>query len=276
MITLITMTQGNPVALLRTMESFKAVCNEFVIGDLCIFDGDREMIRRMTAEFHEQNPQTDVKLIKFPFNYIFKNGFSSILNFLAWNAAQNDFCIYMNVGEVIEVEVTPKLHLWTDADAQYFVHATDPHHWYRLYNRHKFKWDGLIHEELVPILSADTHIKAFRPSFQMKDTEKDMYNPFHAKVYNDVKELVYFNQYQRLIDEPAARGITNEYWLKEARDASPPMIDRLLKKGRRYEAFITGDLQLYLNEIHRDEEFKQSRDESDTLVNVQGNRKDVL
>jgi len=282
MITLLTMAQGNPIALQRTLESFKGICNEVIFGDLCVFEDDSNKIydifydSRFGGGMYEHD---SFRIIKFPFNYIFKNGFSSILNFLAANAT-NDIVIYMNVGETIATAITPNATLWTDENGQYydtyfFNHPTDPHHWFRMYNRRKYKWDGLIHEELVEIGTGARRYEK-QPIFTMVDTEKDMYDPFKAKVYNDIKELVYFNQYQRLIDEPLARGITNDYWLREAQQADPPMIARLLKKGKRFEAFKNGDLQLYLDTVGADPSFGSIPDASDVLVNVQGNRRDNL
>lgn len=276
MITLITMGQGNPIALQRTLKSFKGVISEVIFGDLCIFDDDSTVIASMMAR--ECYP-THHKIIKFPFNYIFKNGFSAILNFLAANAS-NDYVIYMNVGEVIANKITPEVTLWKDDDgllydAYFFNHPTDPHHWFRMYNRHKYMWSGLIHEELVEIGTGAKRYEK-QPIFTMADTEKDMDNAFKARVYNDIKELVYFNQYQRLIDEPLVRGITNDYWLREAQQADPPMIARLLKKGRRFDAFKNDNLQMYIDTVGADPYFGSIPDASDVLVNVQGNRKDVL
>lgn len=272
MITLITMGQGNPIAFQRTVESFKGIISEVIFGDLCVFEYD-SLLTSKILESEEYENNFKHKIIKFPFNYIFKNGFSSILNFLADNAT-NDIVIYMNVGEVIANKITPNVTLFEDCDAWYFDHPTDPHHWYRMYNRRKFKWGGLIHEELVSLI--DGTKKSPKPSFTMVDTEKDMDNVFKSKVYNDIKEIVYFHQYQRLIDEPEVRAITNEYWLRESQQADPPMIARLLKKGKRFEAFKSGDLQLYLDTVGSDPFFGAMPDTSDTLVNVQGNRKDVL
>lgn len=274
MVTLITMSQGNPIALIRTLESFKDVVTEVIFGDLCVFEDDSKAINKIFNTY-TLNTMVASKVIKFPFNYIFKNGFSSILNFLADNAT-NDIVLYMNVGEVIANRLTPEVNVWTDANAWFFDHPTDPHKWYRMYNRRKWRWNGMIHEEILPLVDTPEQLKAFKPSFTMVDTEKDMDNPFKAKVYNDIKELVYFNQYQRLIDEPESRGVTNEYWLREAQQADPPMIARLLKKGKRFEAFKTGNLEMYMDDIKNNPEFAKERDESSNLINVQGNRKDVL
>lgn len=112
--------------------------------------------------------------------------------------------------------------------------------------------------------------------FTMADTEKDMDDPFKAKVYNDIKEIVYFEQYHQLLVNPEGKGLTNDYWVQFAKDASPPMIDRLLAKGRRYEAFQKGLLWLYLAELINNPEFHTEVQESSTLVNLQGARKDIL
>jgi len=44
-ISLITMGQANPMALKRTLESFKGIVGEVVYGDVLIFDEDREVVK---------------------------------------------------------------------------------------------------------------------------------------------------------------------------------------------------------------------------------------
>jgi len=62
-----------------------------------------------------------------------------------------------------------------------------------------------------------------------------------------VKELVYFNQYLMLIDRPGERGATNPGWIQYAQDSYSNIKERLQAKGARYEAFIEGNLQKYLD-----------------------------
>lgn len=226
MITLITMSQGNPLALKRTLDSFKGLCNEVIFGDLLLLETDRVIIETY-----------GVKMIPLPFNFIFKNGFAATLNELAKHAT-NDWCLYMNVGEVIESTVLTMED--TTANCYCFDHATETHKWYRLYNRKELQWAGIIHEELEGGKRA-----AAEPLFRMADTDKDEVN---ATLYNDVKELVYFKQYLRLVDEPGIIGITNQGWVNYAKESYQHIKDRLEAKGRRLEAFETGDLHLYLNE----------------------------
>jgi hypothetical protein len=241
MITLITMSQGNPVALKRTLGSFKGLCNEVIFGDLLVFPADRVLIESY-----------GVKMVPLPFNYIFKNGFASTLNELA-KYATNEWVLYMNCSEVLEsgdIVITN-----ANANCYCFDHATDPHRWFRLYNRTELQWAGIIHEELVGRRRPQPE-----PMFRMADTDKDS-EPWKAKVYNDIKELVYFKQYLRLVDEPGIIGITNMGWVNYARESYQHIKDRLEGKGRRLEAFENGDLQLYLNEIYQPdftEEFKDS------------------
>jgi len=52
----------------------------------------------------------------------------------------------------------------------------------------------------------------------MADLEKDMYNSFKAKVFNDFKELVYFQQYLKLVDSPDEIGATNDGWVRFAKE----------------------------------------------------------
>lgn len=266
MITLVTMGQGNPIALKRTLDSFKPHCNEVIFGDLCVFPEDSKLIRSYWKDYNMQ-------IVQYPFNTIFKSGFSAILNNLA-SYATNDYVLYMNVSEVIDENgPQPSLDILglASSDCYFFTHATDPHHWYRLYNRKMAAWGGLIHEEL---LSLDAQLNfSISPSFQMADTEKDIDNSFKAKVYNDIKELTYFNQYLRLVDEPASIGPTNQGWVDYAKDGYNHIKERMLKKGDRYKAFVEGDLELYLKDIKENPEFEKERMESSDLINFQGDRK---
>jgi len=72
-------------------------------------------------------------------------------------------------------------------------------------------------------------------------------NNLNFRVWDtDQKEMVYFNQYLSLVDHPDQRGATNVGWVKYAQDSYQHIKDRLLAKGKRYEAFNEGDLDKYL------------------------------
>ncbi len=260
------MSQGNTIALKRTLDSFKGIVDEIIYGDLLIFEDDRKVIEKYKKKYN-------LKTIKFPFNYIFENGFSSLLNNLA-EYATNDLVLYMNCSEIVDGEERI-LRLINELFHGYncfaFDHETDKHSWFRLYNRKELKWQGLIHEEIVGE-RRDCPYYIFR----MKDTEKDMGNAFKAKVYNDIKELTYFNQYIKLVEHPELQGITNDWWVSFAKENYESMKDRLQKKGKRYEAFLEGNLQKFIDDINSNPEFKNEKHVSSTLVNFQGARKDIL
>lgn len=264
-ITLITMGQGNPIALKRTLESFKGVCNEVVFGDLLIFEKDRELIYSYCREYN-------MSIANFPFNFIFENGFANTLNTMANSPfVTNDFVLYMNVGEVIDGEFDILGKINHDFNAYYLDHATETHHWYRLYNRRQLQWGGMIHEEIVgnrrPYPS---------PIFRFADTEKDMQSEFYAKVMNDVKEMVYFNQYIKLVEQPDQIGITNNGWVEYAKDGYESLKERITKKGKRYEAFKEDNLPKFMEDIFTNPEFEKERHESNDMINFQGARKDIL
>lgn len=241
MISLITMAQGNPVALKRTFDSFKEFVDEIIFGDITIFEEDSKLIESYKSEYN-------LKIIKYPFNFIFKNGFSEILNQLAAHS-KNDLVIYMNCSEIIDGDHSIFNKISEEYNCYYFDHATDPHRWYRFYNKQELKWDGIIHEEIV-----GEHRPYPKPIFRMADTEKDMNDPFRAKVFNDIKELCYFNQYVRLIDEPEHKKTTNSGWLNFALDGYESFKYRMNKKGKRYEAFLTNNLEMYLEDIKNNPE----------------------
>ena len=243
MITLITPTQGNPIALKRTIDSFKGIVNEVIVGSVCVFPEDEEKIMSYGSEIF-------LKLIKLPFNYIFKNGFSATLNTLA-SYASNDWVMYMNVGEVIHSGKEGILSkLSNRANCYYIDHPTELHHWYRVYNRTQLQWGGIIHEEVTGNRVADP-----TPLFTFDDTPKDDSDPIYAKAMNSIKELVYFNQYLKLVDQPHLIGNTNAGWVQFARDGFHSFIDRMHKKGDLYEAFILGDYEM-MTKYFNSEEFK--------------------
>lgn len=245
MITLILPTQGNPIALKRTIdnviEKFQGRVNEIVIGELCVFNDDSNAIEKLTETL-------PINLISLPFNTLFEQGFGNTLNFLS-EFATNDFILYLNVGEIVESDVQIDL-LSQGYNCYQFDHKEDKHKWTRLYNKKQLKWSGRIHEEVI----GDRNIC---PSilFTMADTQKDSQDPFKAQVYNDIKEMVYFNQYIKLVEEPNERGATNEGWVTYAKDGYQSLTDRLNAKGKRYEAFKEGDLQKYLDNCQEFENF---------------------
>ncbi len=262
MMTLLTMAQGNIIALRRTLDSMKVLCDEFIVGDLFIFEEDRQRAKELCADLN-------VTFIKYPFNFIFEYGFACILNNLS-RSASNDMVIYMNVSEVIDKNLDISL-IRPEYNAYSFNHETDQHTWFRCYNRHHLHWTNPIHEVVQGnIRPAPTHL------FMMADTEKDMDDPFKAKVFNDVKELVYWNQYLKLISRPDLIGFTGRGWVDHAREAYDSYTERMLKKGNRLKAFQLGDLQVYLNDIYSSVDFAEERLESSKLINLQGQRIDVL
>lgn len=257
------MTQGNPVALQRTLDSFRPFCDEVILGDLCVFPEDRATIADYAQLYN-------LHLVKLPFNFIFQHGFSSVLNTLS-SYASNDFVLYMNVGEVID-ERHPVSFQPGEENSYFFIHAVEKHHWYRLYNRHQMEWGNRIHEELRS-KRPFSPIPRLTPSFMMRDTEKDIEDPFKSKVYNDVKELVYFQQYIQLVEDPETREGTNQGWVDYAIDAHESLTTRMALKGKRYEAFLKGDYDMYMNDIRTNPEFEKERMISSELINFQGDRK---
>jgi hypothetical protein len=264
-ITFVTMSQGNVKALKRTLDSFKDICNEVVYGDLCIFEEDRKILESYQSEFN-------LKIVKLPFNYIFQFGFSSVLNLLASHAS-NDLVLYNNCGEIVDGE-QKVLRLinefFSDCNCFAIDHAEEKHTWWRLYNRKELQWDGLIHEEITGPRVECTHY-----IFRFADTQKDLDNPFKAKVFDDIKELCYFNQYIRLVEQPELKGITNDYWVKFALDNYESMKSRIFQKGRRYEAFLEGDLAKFINDINTNSSFSEERFQSSKLIEFQNSKRSL-
>ncbi len=204
--------------------------------------------------------------------FIFDHGFALTLNALAFHAT-NDWVLYMNVSEVMDGDHPIKEQMSKDYNCYSFDHAVETHRWFRLYKQDELRWGGLIHEEVVP-LSPESKMRPCPFNiFRMKDEEKDLSDPFKAKVNNDVKEIVYWQQYMRLVEHPEVRANTHQGWIDHAIQDYDHFKQRMEKKGKRYEAFIKGDLQMYLDDITDGPDFQIERFESSTLVNFQGDRK---
>ena len=265
MITLITMGQGNVLVLKETLESFKNVVDEVIYGDLLLFEDDREILHTYMEEYN-------LKIVKMPFNTLFKYGFSHVLNILS-SYSSNDMVIYMNTSEVIENDfgILEKIKNNQHCNAFCFNHNSENHLWYRCYNKLQIEWDGILHEEV-----SKEAIKFEEPIFMMKDLEKDLQDPFKSKVFNDCKELVYFNNYLKLIDQPHLMGNTNPGWINFAQDSYHSFIERLHSKGKRYDAFITGDFDMYMEDIMTNPEFEKERFETSNLIEFQGDKKYLL
>lgn len=254
MISFITPTQGNPIALKRTIDSVAHICDEFIIGDVCPFEEDSQLIRSYPG----------VKTIKLPVNYIFHYGFSQTLNELAEHA-KNDLVLYLNVGEVLSESGDVLAQLSSDYNAYYIDHATETHRWWRFYNKNELRWGGLIHEELV-----GEYRPYHKPIFRFADTEKDQNNPFKAKVYNDIKEMTYWNQLIKIADNPDISPVTNAGWVKFARETYKSMKDRLSDKGNRYEAFVRGNIEGYLRMCEYDPVFEWQQFQTNDAIEFQG------
>lgn len=263
MITLITPTQGNPVALKRTIDSLYGIVDEIIVGSVCIFDDDEKLIEGYSNDYN-------LRVVKMPINYIYKMGFASTLNYLATNA-KNDLCIYLNVGEVIEKgkdEILSKIS--GEYNCYYIDHSQEKHRWYRIWNRKELQWDGIIHEEII-----NNHKPFHKPLFTFADIEKDSDSPFKAKAYNEIKELTYFNLYKQLVEYPQRRGVTNEWWANFALENYDSMKDRMLLKGKRYEAYEICDKEMFLEDIYNNPDFEKERFDSNVMVEFQGSKKSL-
>lgn len=239
-ISLITMGAGNVKVLGKTLESFKNVFDEVVYGDMLLFDEDRKVI-------DEYKQQYNMGVLQMPFDYIFKYGFANALNTLAFQAT-NDIILYMNTSEVIDEDygIVDAVHNNKECNSFYFVHRTDPHRWFRMYNKNDLRWSGCIHEQLV-----GDYRPFHKPTFMMADLEKDMDDLLKADIFNSVKEIVYFKNYMNIVDHPSLLGETDPGWIKFAQENYDSMKVRMHAKGYLYEAFATGNEPLLRRSIER-------------------------
>lgn len=258
------MGAGNVRVLKDTLDSFKGVCNEVVYGDMLLFEEDRKIL-------HQYKDQYNLDIVKLPFNYLYKYGFSALLNQLAAHSS-NELILYMNTSEVVDEDygISEIINSNASCNSFYFTHMTERHRWFRCYDRRYLKWQGLIHEELQ-----GDYKPYHKPIFMMKDLEKDMLDEFKARVLNSAKECVYWNQLIKLSDNPSLLDGTNEGWLAFARDTYGSMKERLLQKGRQVEAFEANDLRLFLKTVY-DPEFKNQTFESSNAIAFQGDKIHLL
>jgi len=262
-ISLLTMGAGNVIVLKETLKSFRNICDEVIYGDLLLFPEDREIVASYQDEFN-------LKIIPFEFDYIFKNGFSSLLNVLASHAT-NDMVMYMNTSEVVDEDygIVRTVKNNPDCNTFYFIHRTDPHRWYRTYNRHELQWSGRIHEQLQ-----GTYKPYHRPLFMMADLPKDDYNLHKAKIFDTVKEIVYFTNYMSFIDNPDLIGETDPGWIKFAIDNYDSFKERLLAKGNAYKAFQEGNLYKFMEYAYKN--IEQEKFESNDGIEYQSVPKKYL
>jgi hypothetical protein len=260
-ITLITPTHANPIALKRTMDSVAGICNEIVVGELCMFQDDKEVIESYCDQYN-------LKVGHLHFNYLYRHGFSEVLNTLAAYAS-NDIILYLNVGEVIDKSkgdilsnITPEYNAW------YIDHSKELHRWWRCYDRRELKWSGRIHEELI-----GEYRPFHQPIFTFADTDKDMDNKGKAWVANDVKEMVYWNQLIKIVDNPSQIGGTNEGWYQFAKDQYASMKERMMHKGDRVTAFDKGNIIAYFQDLATNPNITDFPFESTDFIEFQGSPK---
>lgn len=250
-ITLITMGAGNVKVLRKTLESFSKICDEVIYGDMLLWEKDREIIKSYQEEFN-------LKVVPFIFNYIFHNGFSSLLNCLS-TFSSNNMILYMNTSEIVDEDygISEIINNNSDCNAFFFTHKTDPHRWFRMYDKRFLKWSGLIHEQLE-----GEYRPYHKPIFMMADLEKDMDDSHKAKILNSLKEYVYFQQYVSIVHQPYLLGETDPGWLAFAKNDYDSFMDRLLKRRGQYYSLVRGDLSGFLkyaeNPDFEEEIFKSS------------------
>ena len=259
------MGAGNVLVLKETLKSFSKICDEVIYGDLLVWEEDREILKSYQEEFN-------IKIVSFPFNYIFKHGFSSILNALASHAT-NNFVMYMNTSEVIDEDygIVETINDNPDCNAFYFTHRREGHRWFRTYNRHELKWSGRIHEQL-----AGDYKPYHKPIFMMKDLEKDMGNPYKAKIFNLIKEYVYFEQYVQIVDHPEFLGETDPGWINFAKGDYGSFKERMEKRPGIYNSFKIGNPYLFWHYLTNDPEFKSEQFKSSNLIAFQGDKIHLL
>lgn len=258
MLSLIFPTQGNPISVKTTLDSTKGIVDEVVIGSVCVFKDDLDLIKSYQNEYN-------IKIVELPFDFIFKHGFSHTLNTLISQTSNNLF-IYLNTGEIIQSgKEGIKEKINDDYNAYYIDHLQEAHRWWRVGDKRELKWSGLLHEELV-----GEYRPYYKPLFTFGDTEKDTMCPLKSMIMNDLKESVYWQQLCKVVEDESLQGAMNDGWVFFAKDQYQSMKERLAKKGKRYQALVEGDLEMYINDVMTNPEFEKERYESDYRIEFQG------
>lgn len=203
---------GNPVCLHQTIDSYRPHVDEFIVGDMSLWD-------------YEHQP--GIEYVKLPFNILFKQGFSAVLNRLA-SCAKNDIVLYMGVGNVLEGKfkrLRPGFNCWG------FRRSEDNLLCHMLWDRRELESSGIIHEELVP-----------KAGFQRRFCDEEHFSfgdiPKENPAYPQIKELLYNHLQVTLQRNPDMLGATNKYWLKHPNRSD--MVDYLLNNKLK-EAYEDGD-----------------------------------
>lgn len=264
-ISLVTMGAGNVKVLKETLKSFAPFVDEFVYGDMLLFPEDRGIVKSYQKEFN-------LKIIELPFDYIFKNGFSSVLNLLI-SKASNDMCGYANTSEIVEIDfgINEIIDNNPECNVFYFTHATDPHRWFRFGDRRELHWSGVIHEQL-----GGEYKPYYKPIFQMADLPKDMDDLRKAKLFDTCKEIVYFHNYMKLVSYPQLLGETDLGWVKFAQDNYQSFKERLKAKGEAYVAYSSGIYEMLIHYFNTSPDFEKQKFESNIGIEYQNDKKYLL
>lgn len=222
-------TQGNPEATIKTIDSYLPYVDEVVIGDVMVFDADRQKI----VDHYEGSDKVFVQLL--PFNHLFEHGFARTFNKLA-AIAKHDFILLMGVGNVLDkwygIDFTQAANMWA-------YQRNDGMLCHTFYDRRELELTYCIHEEVTPrpghSITWDNNAV-----FDMLDEPKDV-EKMH--VYNDIKEIVYLEQYRKIF---TGEDTSNPGWVKWVRHNWPVLEAALKTKGKRLEAFKSGGLEKYL------------------------------
>lgn len=264
-ISLLTMGQGNVKVLMETFRSFSTFCDEIVYGDLLIWDEDREVLKEYEKEFN-------LRIVKYPFNFIYKKGFSYFLNDLS-KRATNNMVIYANTSEVIDKDYGAGeiINSNPDCNCFYMTHRTEHYRWFRCYDRRFLEWSGFIHESLV-----GDHRPFHKPILMFKDLEKDMDNQWKATIFNLTKEYVYFNNLNKIVDNPELLGGTDPGWMTFAKEQYASNKERMEKRPSLHAAFEIGNLYLFWKAISNDPELINELFKSSDKIAYQGDKIHLL
>lgn len=245
MISLLSMGSGNTSVLYETIKSVKGICDEIIYGDLLLWEKDREQVQEYAKEFN-------IRIMPFEWNFLYKNGFSKLLNELAKHAS-NEYVMYLNTSEIVEIDygILDAIKNNPGCNSFYFTHPQENHRWFRVYKKSELQWSGILHEQLK-----GEYIPYHKSVFQMADLPKDMVDIEKAKILDSLKEIVYFRQYMNIVDKPELLGETDQGWVEFSKSNYNSFKERLDQRKNQVEAVEGGDLYAFLRAARYDINFQ--------------------
>lgn len=219
--------------------------DEIICGSHNPTDGSLEFVKSIKSDI-------PIRILEFPEDTIYKNGFSFIKNALI-EQATGDWIVCLDADEEMEMDkdkllkwITNGRHIAISTHTQHLHTESRQHHWsldnldvikkeapwiqqkhWRIFkNNVGIRWQGLIHEEL-------RHPNGHHVSFSCSGSDIKMY---HYGAMADMskrsfKDGLYAELLLRLVENPELRAGTSRWWYTEYYEKNK---EQLLKDREQY------------------------------------------